>query len=64
MPNVVAPSRNLTVSPFEGVPAVELTVAVNVTASPQLEGFTDDESVVVLGALETTCVSTVDVLER
>ena len=64
MPNVIAPSRNLTVSPFEGVPAVELTVAVNVTASLQLEGFTEDESVVVVGALETACVSAADVLER
>ena len=64
MPNVVAPSRNLTVSPFEGVPAVELTVAVNVTAPDQLEGFTEDDNVVVVGALETACESAADVLER
>jgi len=39
-----------------------LTRAVNVTDCPTAEGFSDDVSVVVLGALFTVCVRVADVL--
>jgi hypothetical protein len=53
VPMVVVPSMNLTVSPFAGVPAVELTVAVRATAPPKLEGFAEEAIVVVVEAFNT-----------
>jgi hypothetical protein len=41
-PILVAPSLNWTVP--EGVPPGDVTVAVNVTFCPKLEGLTDDVS--------------------
>jgi hypothetical protein len=37
-----------------GFPPVEVTVAVNIVCSPGKTGFTDDTSVVVVGARFTT----------
>jgi hypothetical protein len=59
-PRVVAPSRNVTVP--VGVPPVPVTVAVNVTDWPAVDGLTDEASTVVLGLPLTTCVTTEDVL--
>jgi hypothetical protein len=57
IPNGVAPSRNVTVPVI--VPAVvELTVAVNVTLAPTVDGFADEETLVVVVAFVaafTTC---------
>jgi hypothetical protein len=64
VPSVVAPSRNVTVPVI--VPAVaEVTVAVNVTLVPLVDGFNDDASaveVVAFPAPFTTCVKTGEVL--
>jgi len=59
VPNEVAPSKNSTVpvGPKDG-----LTVAVNVTDCPNVEGFTDDVNAVVVLALVTVCVIADDVL--
>jgi hypothetical protein len=57
-PIVFAPSMKVTLP----VTPAELTVAVIVTLWPNVEGFCDDISVIVVEALFTTCVSTVDVL--
>jgi len=59
-PRVVAPSRNVTVP--VGVPPVTVTVAVNVTDWPVVDGLTDEASTVVLALPLTTCVTTEDVL--
>jgi hypothetical protein len=64
VPRVVAPSRNVTVP--VGVPeagATAVTVAVNVTACPGDDGFSDELTVVELDARFTVCVSAADVLE-
>jgi hypothetical protein len=45
-PNADPPSRNCTVP--VGVPPPEVTVAVNVTDCPNVEGFGDDVTVVVV----------------
>jgi len=58
VPSDVVPSRNCTVP----VPEAGDTVAVNVTDWPAVEGFKDDVNVVVLAALFTVCVRTVEVL--
>jgi hypothetical protein len=63
VPNVAAPSRNVTVP--VGVPApgaTALTVAVKVTAWPEADGFTDEVTVVELLALFTVCVMAAEVL--
>ena len=63
VPNVAAPSRNVTVP--VGVPApgaTALTVAVKVTAWPDADGFTDEVTVVELLALLTVCEMAADVL--
>ena len=57
-PRSVPPSVNVTVPvvagpPFAG-PLVMVTVAVNVTVWPKVEGFGDDVSVVALSAFATT----------
>ena len=50
VPNVVAPSLNVTVP--VGIPAPEVTVAVKVTLCPLVEGFGDEVSdVLVAGGL-------------
>ncbi len=48
-PRTVVPSKNVT-EPV-GVPAVAVTVAVNVTDCPRFDGLRDDVSVVVVLAL-------------
>jgi hypothetical protein len=58
LPSVVLPSLNVTVP----VAVVDETVAVNVTEEPKADGFDDDKSVVVVLALLTVCVRTVEVL--
>jgi hypothetical protein len=46
-----------------GVPAEAMTVAVNVTVCPLVEGFTEELSAVVVVAL-TVCLSDEDVLDK
>jgi hypothetical protein len=60
MPIELAPSKNCTVP----VAAAGDTVAVNVTDCPDVDGFADDASAVVLLINDefTVCVSTEDVL--
>jgi hypothetical protein len=58
VPNVVLPSLNVTVP----VAVEGDNVAVNVTEEPCTEGFADEATVVVVVALLTVCVKTVDVL--
>jgi hypothetical protein len=63
VPRVEAPSRKVTVP--VGVPTpgeTALTVAVNVTAWPDADGFTDEVTVVELLALLTVWVRAADVL--
>ena len=63
VPRVEAPSRKVTVP--VGVPApgeTALTVAVNVTAWPDADGFTDEVTVVELEALLTVWVIAAEVL--
>ena len=59
VPSVAAPSLKVTVP----VAAPGVTVAVNVTACPNVEGFVPDVTVVVLAASPTTCVNTAEVLD-
>ena len=64
VPIVAVPSLNVTEpvgTPVAG--ATGLTVAVNVTACPAVEGLGVDVSVVVVDAL-TTCVTAAEVLAR
>ncbi len=63
VPIVVVPSLNVTVP--EGVPApgaVAVTVAVNVTDWPKVEGFTLDKTVVCVPALFTVSAYAGDAL--
>ena len=63
LPIDAPPSKNVTVP--VGVPppgATAVTVAVNATACPKTDGFTDDVTVVELAAWFTVCVSAADVL--
>ena len=60
VPRVAVPSLNVTVP--VGVPVPEVTVAVNVTDCPNVLGFADDVSAVVVHAALTVCVTAVDVL--
>ena len=63
VPSVAAPSKNVTVP--VGVPkagATAVTVAVNVTACPRADGFSDDVTVVELAPRFTVCVSAAEVL--
>jgi hypothetical protein len=55
--NVVAPSLNVTL-PVGDWP---VTVAVNVTFWPKVEGFTEETKAVLLVALLTTCVTVFEV---
>ena len=62
MPSMVAPSLKVTVP--VGVPAPELTVAVNVTDCPETEGLGEEASAVLVAANAwlTTWLSAVEVL--
>ena len=60
VPSVVVPSLKVTVP--VGVPPVEVTVAVKVTAAPKVDGFRDEASEVELLACFTVCVNTAEVL--
>jgi len=61
VPNVVDPSRNVTVPVI--VPAVvELTVAVKVAEAPTVEGFNDDVTAVAVIVVVTVCVTEAEVL--
>jgi hypothetical protein len=62
VPSTVDPSLNLTASPFGGVLLPELTVAVNCTRCPKVEGFRLELSVVVVGILSTFWINFADVL--
>ena len=44
----------LTLSPSGGVPPLEFSVAVKVTASPKVDGLLEDVSVVVTAAFTTS----------
>ena len=59
VPSVVVPSLNVTVP--VGVPDVAATVAVKVTAWPNVEGFSEDATVVELAGF-TVCVRLAEVL--
>jgi hypothetical protein len=58
----VAPSINFTLP--VGVPPVDVTVAVNVTFWPWLDGFSEEVTADDVVALLTTCESAVDLLAR
>src|SRR5260370_40815005 len=68
VPNVVAPSLNVTVSPLATLPVpgeLTVTVAVNVTDWPKTDGLTEDASaVVVLAGFTTRDNTEEDVLAR
>lgn len=49
VPRTAEPFLKVMVSPFGGGPALELKVAVNVTASPTRVGLSDETNVVVVG---------------
>lgn len=60
-PSFVVPSMKFTLP--TGVPVVvDFTVAVNVTVSPEVDGFADDTTLVVLPALLITWERTDEVL--
>jgi hypothetical protein len=61
-PNFVVPFMKFTVPVAEVPVAVDFTVAVNVTVSPEVDGFADDTSFVAVLALVTTWVKTAEVL--
>jgi len=61
-PSAVPPSMNVT-DPV-GVVVGEVTVAVNFTACPVLEGFSEETMTVDEVAWSTTCVSAEDLLFR
>ena len=48
VPSKVGPLLNVTVSPSGMLPAVEVTVAVKVTACPTVEGFKLEDKLVVV----------------
>jgi hypothetical protein len=60
LPIEVAPSRKITVP--VGVPPVPVTVAVNVTVCPAVDGFTEEITVVLEVRPWTTCVNTSEML--
>ena len=61
VPMVEAPSTKATVP--VGVPVVALTVAVNVTACPNTDGFLEEATAVVAPAVFTVNVAALDVTE-
>lgn len=60
VPSVVEPSLKVTVP--VGVPPLDVTVAVNFTEAPNVDGFSEDATEVELVAAFTVCVSTAEVL--
>jgi len=58
VPIVFPPNKKVTVSPLV---TLGLTVAVNVTAAPNAEGFDDDATDVAVATLLTVCKSGLDV---
>ena len=60
VPRVVAPFLKVTVP--VGVPAPDLTVAVNLTAAPNVDGFKEEATELALVACFTVCASTGDLL--
>lgn len=60
VPSVVELSLKVTVP--VGVPPDDVTVAVKVTDSPKVDGFTDEATEVELVAALTVCVNAADVL--
>ena len=63
VPNVVDPSFNVTVP--VGVPppgATAVTVTLNVTVCPNVDGFGEEVIVVAVAALLTVCVRTAETL--
>ena len=61
VPRTFVPSLNVT-DPFGVPPYRAVTVAVSVTDCPYTEGFGEEISAVVVGALFTTCVTAREVL--
>lgn len=58
LPRVAVPFMNVTVPPGVPAPALVVTVAVNITACPNVDGFGDDPViVVVVPALFTVCTT-------
>ena len=53
VPSKVFPWLKDTVSPSGGAPALDVTVAVKVTASPKVDGFGDEVSPVLVGTVLT-----------
>ena len=60
VPSVLEPFLKVTVP--VGVPPLDVTVAVNFTDAPKVEGFREEATVVELVACLTVCVSTAEVL--
>ena len=60
VPSEVDPSLKVTVP--VGVPPLDVTVAVNFTEAPNVDGFSEDVTDVELVAALTVCVSTAEVL--
>ena len=63
VPNTVVPYLKVTISPLGMLPPAELTVAVKVTACPAFEGFTLEDTVVVVVFL-TTCDTAPELAEN
>ena len=63
VPSVVVPSLNVTVPPGAPLKA-GVMVAVNVTAWPFVDGFSEEASFVVVFAFFTVCVNFAEVLVR
>jgi hypothetical protein len=59
VPSVVVPSLKATVP--AGVPPADVTVAVNVTGCPKVDGFVEDATSVLVAAGSTTWERSVDV---
>jgi hypothetical protein len=53
VPSNVAPLINVTDSPLGGAPMLDVTVAVKVTACACMDGFGEDEAVVVVASITT-----------
>ena len=60
VPSVSEPFLNVTVP--VGVPALDVTVAVNFTEAPKVDGFSEEVTEVEVVAGLTVCVSTGEVL--
>jgi len=57
VPSCVEPSMNVTVSPAGVSPRLKVTVAVNVTACPECEGFSEETKAVVVVPLLATSLT-------